>query len=59
MKTSPWKKTTKRDAMFELPCRRCVGMMGYFATFHSMRKKMTVVRRPNNMRQRTVALDQG
>ena len=59
MKTKPWMKQTLREARLERFEKSRRGIMGYLASFHSLRKKKTTVTRPNTRRQITVAEDQG
>ena len=59
MKTKPWTKQTAREAMLERTLKSLRGIMGYFASFHSLRKKRIMVRTPNIRRERTVAEVQG
>ena len=59
MKTKPWTKQTLREARLESWEKRRRGIMGYFASFHSLRKKRTIVTTPNTKTQTTVAEDQG
>ncbi len=59
MKTKPWTKQTAREARLESREKSWRGIMGYFASFHSLRKKRTIVITPNTKRQITVAEDQG
>lgn len=59
MKTMPWTKQTASAAMLEGLEKRRSGIIGYLASFHSLRKKRTMVTTPNTSRQTTVAEDQG
>ena len=59
MKTMPWTKQTDSAARLEGLEKRRSGIIGYFANFHSLMKKRTMVITPNTSRQTTVAEDQG
>ena len=59
MKTKPWKKQTARVAMLERTLKSFSGIMGYLASFHSLRKKRMMVMTPNIRRESTVAEVQG
>lgn len=52
-------KQTAKDATFERNLKILSGIIGYFANFHSLMKKIPIVTTPNTIRHTTVAEDHG
>lgn len=51
MKTKPWRKQEPKEAQALRLLKRCSGMMGYLANFHSLMKKRKRKRMPKMIRQ--------